>query len=74
MGDPAAALADCEAAMPGAVLDREASMMRLARSTMLIAGGGDLGEELGRLPGAPVPRLRRRDPLSWSWKPAGVDA
>ena len=44
MGDPRAALQDCEAAMPGAVLDREASMMRLARATMLIAGGGDLGE------------------------------
>jgi tetratricopeptide (TPR) repeat protein len=44
LGDPSAALVDCEAAMPGAVLDREASMMRLARSTMLIAGGGDLGE------------------------------
>ncbi|HTK36462.1 MAG TPA: tetratricopeptide repeat protein [Caulobacteraceae bacterium] len=44
LGDAAAALEDCEAAIPGAVLDREASMMRLARSTMLIAGGGDLGE------------------------------
>ena len=44
MGDPRAALEDCEAAMPSAVLEREASMMRLARATMLIAGGGDLGE------------------------------
>lgn len=39
LGDTAAALADCEAALPGVVLESERSMMRLARATMLIASG-----------------------------------
>jgi len=38
-GDPAAALEDCEAAIPGVALESEISMMRLARATMLIAAG-----------------------------------
>lgn len=39
LGDTAAALSDCEAAIPGAALEHEAVMMKLARSTMLIASG-----------------------------------
>ena len=42
LGDPHAALEDCEAAIPDVVLESEVTMMRLARATMLIAGG-DLG-------------------------------
>jgi len=38
-GDPAAALADCEEAIPGVSLESEIAMMKLARSTMLIAAG-----------------------------------
>jgi len=44
LGDAKGALEDCEAAIPGVTLESEAAMMRLARSTMLVAGGGDLGE------------------------------
>lgn len=43
LGDPAGALVDCEAALPGVVLESEKAMMSLARATMLIAKG-----ELGR--------------------------
>ena len=39
LGDPQAGLIDCEAAMQGVTLEREASMMRLARATLLIAAG-----------------------------------
>ena len=39
MGDPHAALADCEAALPGVVLESDKAMMSLARSTMMIAAG-----------------------------------
>jgi Flp pilus assembly protein TadD len=42
LGDTGAALADCEAALPGVVVGAEVTMMKLARSSMLIAGG-DLG-------------------------------
>ena len=38
------ALADCEAAIQGVVLDSETAMMRLARALMLVAGAGDLGQ------------------------------
>lgn len=39
LGDPEGALEDCEAAMPGMTLESEASMARLARSTLHIASG-----------------------------------
>lgn len=39
LGDPTTALEECEAALPGVVLESEKAMMRLARSTMLIASG-----------------------------------
>jgi tetratricopeptide (TPR) repeat protein len=39
LGDPQKALIDCTAALKMAVLDSEVSMMKLARATMLIAGG-----------------------------------
>ncbi len=39
LGDPRGALQDCEAAMPGVVLESELAMMQLARSTMHIAAG-----------------------------------
>jgi tetratricopeptide (TPR) repeat protein len=39
LGDARDALAECEAAIPGVVLESEKSMMRLARSTMMIASG-----------------------------------
>jgi tetratricopeptide (TPR) repeat protein len=39
MGDPAAALIDCEAALQGHMAEHERMMMNLARSTMLIAQG-----------------------------------
>ena len=39
MGDPDAALIDCEAALAGHMAEHERSMMNLARSTMLIAQG-----------------------------------
>ncbi|CAN5156506.1 glycosyltransferase FlmG [soil metagenome] len=43
LGDAPGALADCEAAIPGVVLGSEVAMMKLARSTMLLASGR-LGE------------------------------
>jgi tetratricopeptide (TPR) repeat protein len=43
LGDTAGALADCEAAIPGVVVGAEVTMMKLARSSMLIASG-DLGQ------------------------------
>lgn len=39
MGDPDAALIDCEAALSGRMAEHERAMMNLARSTMLIARG-----------------------------------
>jgi tetratricopeptide (TPR) repeat protein len=39
MGDPDAALIDCEAALTGHMAEHERAMMNLARSTMLIAQG-----------------------------------
>ena len=39
MGDPDAALIDCEAALQGHMAEHERAMMNLARSTMLIARG-----------------------------------
>ena len=39
MGDCEGALKDCEAALQGAMHDHERTMMRLARSTMLLASG-----------------------------------
>lgn len=39
MGDPDAALVDCEAALQGHMAEHERAMMNLARSTMLIARG-----------------------------------
>jgi Tfp pilus assembly protein PilF len=39
MGDPDRALADCEAALQGHMAEHERAMMKLARSTMLIARG-----------------------------------
>jgi tetratricopeptide (TPR) repeat protein len=39
MGDPDAALVDCEAALEGHMAEHERAMMSLARSTMLIARG-----------------------------------
>ncbi len=39
LGDPQGALIDCVAALNMTVLDSEVSMMKLARATMLIAGG-----------------------------------
>lgn len=39
MGDPYAALIDCEAALKGHMAEHERAMMNLARSTMLIAQG-----------------------------------
>ena len=39
LGDPQAALIDCVAALKNTHLDSEVSMMKLARATMLIAGG-----------------------------------
>ena len=43
LGDAPAGLIDCEAAIPGVTLDNEVAMMRLARSTLLVASGR-LGE------------------------------
>ncbi|MEO6339889.1 MAG: tetratricopeptide repeat protein [Caulobacteraceae bacterium] len=43
MGDPRGGLIDCEEALSQVVLESEVVMMKLARSTMLIAAG-DLGE------------------------------
>jgi tetratricopeptide (TPR) repeat protein len=39
LGDLKAALADCEASIPGVTLASEVAMMRLARATILIASG-----------------------------------
>jgi len=39
LGDVEGALVDCEAALPGVVLESERAMMNLARSTMLLAKG-----------------------------------
>src|SRR6201996_6549736 len=39
LGDPEAALVDCEAALQGHMAEHERAMMNLARSTMLIARG-----------------------------------
>ena len=39
MGDPHAALIDCEAALKGHMAEHERAMMNLARSTMLVAQG-----------------------------------
>jgi tetratricopeptide (TPR) repeat protein len=39
MGDPDAALVDCEAALEGHMAEHERAMMNLARSTMLVAQG-----------------------------------
>ena len=39
LGDPQKALIDCQAALKIVTLDSEVSMMKLARATMLIAGG-----------------------------------
>ncbi len=42
LGEPAAALVDCDAALKGKMAEHERTMMRLARATMLITNG-DLG-------------------------------
>jgi tetratricopeptide (TPR) repeat protein len=39
LGEPQKALIDCQAALSGVILDSEVSMMKLARSTMLVAAG-----------------------------------
>jgi tetratricopeptide (TPR) repeat protein len=39
LGDPKGALVDCEAALPGVVLESERAMMMLAKSTMMLAAG-----------------------------------
>lgn len=39
LGDPQAALIDCQAALKNTALDSEVSMMKLACATMLVAGG-----------------------------------
>lgn len=39
LGDTGGALQDCEAALPGVVLESERAMLNLARSTMLLAAG-----------------------------------
>jgi tetratricopeptide (TPR) repeat protein len=39
LGDAKGALEDCEAALPGVVLESEKAMLNLARSTMLLADG-----------------------------------
>ena len=39
LGDTRGALQDCEAALPGVVLESERAMLNLARSTMLLADG-----------------------------------
>ena len=43
LGDTKGALEDCEAALPGVAVGAEVTMMKLARSSMLIASG-DLGQ------------------------------
>jgi len=39
LGDPLGALEDCDAALPGVVLDSQRAMMNLARATMLLSAG-----------------------------------
>ena len=64
------ALIDCVAALKDTRLDSEVSMMKLARATMLIAGG-ELGAGWDAYEARLEPHLRRRHPTSSPTGPIG---